>query len=214
MFDTPCVSTPRRSVMVSTSAPSAASSGLTPSFSKICVTVRRNAASGTRTMSFAGTLKRSRIMPHSFVEEMCKAMRSHAVEQLRPLLQHLGMPVADHDAEMAEPGRGERADPLPQLVPRCREGGGADQLGRAHLVLLRPEEHEVAAVIGEIARIGRLVAAIDLAIALEQWVEFGRQGAAEVAEGLALDQAVERDGGRRPRLGPRARAIAGLALVE
>ena len=49
MFDTPCVSTPRRSVIVSTSAPSAASSGLTPTFSKICVTVCRNAASETRT---------------------------------------------------------------------------------------------------------------------------------------------------------------------
>jgi hypothetical protein len=65
MFDTPWVSTPRRSVIVSTSAPSAASSGLTPSFSKICVTVRRSAASDTRTSSFAGTLKRSRIMARS-----------------------------------------------------------------------------------------------------------------------------------------------------
>src|SRR5215467_5978064 len=62
MFDTPCVSTPRRSVIVSTSAPSAASSAVRPSFSKICVTVRRSAASETITWSFAGTLKRSRIM--------------------------------------------------------------------------------------------------------------------------------------------------------
>src|SRR2546426_2042165 len=65
MLDTPCVSTPRRSVIVSTSAPSAESSGLSPSFSKICVTVRRNAASETRTWSLRGTLKRSRIMAHS-----------------------------------------------------------------------------------------------------------------------------------------------------
>ncbi len=35
--------------MVKTSAASAASSGLTPSFSKICLTVVRNAASETRT---------------------------------------------------------------------------------------------------------------------------------------------------------------------
>src|SRR5437899_7850702 len=62
MLDTPCVSTPRRSVIVSTSAPSAESSGLSPSFSKICVTVRRSAASETKTWSFAGTLKRWRIM--------------------------------------------------------------------------------------------------------------------------------------------------------
>src|SRR5262245_41129529 len=62
MFDTPWVSTPRRSVIVSTSAASAASSLLTPSFSKISVTVRRSAASETKTWSFVGTLKRSRIM--------------------------------------------------------------------------------------------------------------------------------------------------------
>ena len=86
--------------------------------------------------------------------------------------------------------------------PAARERGGADQLGRAHLVLLGPQEHEVAAVIGEIARVGWLVAAVDLAIALEQRVEIGGQGAAEVAEGLALDQAVERDSGGRPRLRP------------
>src|SRR6267142_462097 len=65
MFETPCVSTPRRSVIVSTSAPSAASSAVRPSFSKICVTVRRSAASETRTWSFTGTLKRSRIMARS-----------------------------------------------------------------------------------------------------------------------------------------------------
>ncbi len=49
MFDTPWVSTPRRSVMVRTSAPSAASSGVRPSFPKICVTVWRNADSATNT---------------------------------------------------------------------------------------------------------------------------------------------------------------------
>jgi hypothetical protein len=62
MLDTPWVSTPRRSVMVSTSAASAASSAVTPSFSKIRVTVSRRAVSDTRTWSFSGTLKRSRIM--------------------------------------------------------------------------------------------------------------------------------------------------------
>jgi hypothetical protein len=49
MFDTPCVSTPRTSAMVSTSAAAVASSGVTPSFSKIWVTVRRSAASDTNT---------------------------------------------------------------------------------------------------------------------------------------------------------------------
>ena len=51
--------------MVSTSAPSAASSGDSPIFSKISVTVRRTAASETKTWSFAGTLKRSSIMSSS-----------------------------------------------------------------------------------------------------------------------------------------------------
>src|SRR6266849_1825485 len=70
MFDTPWVSTPRRSVMVSTSAPSAASSGVSPSFSKICVTVRRSAASDTSTWAFSGTLKRSRIIALSFLRQL------------------------------------------------------------------------------------------------------------------------------------------------
>src|SRR6185503_12164790 len=65
MLDTPWVSTPRRSVMVSTSAASAASSGVTPSFSKIWAVVRRSAASATSTWSCGGTLKRSRIMDGS-----------------------------------------------------------------------------------------------------------------------------------------------------
>ena len=39
-----------------------------PSFSKICVTVRRSAASETNTWSFTGTLKRSRIMARSPLE--------------------------------------------------------------------------------------------------------------------------------------------------
>ena len=59
MLDTPCVSTPRRSVMVSTSAPSVASSGETPIFSKISATVRRREPSGILTWSGLGTLKRS-----------------------------------------------------------------------------------------------------------------------------------------------------------
>src|SRR5439155_13449301 len=69
MFDTPCVSTPRRSVIVSTSAPSVASAGVRPSFSKICVTVLRSAASDTKTWSFTGTLKRSRIMTTSLARK-------------------------------------------------------------------------------------------------------------------------------------------------
>src|ERR1044071_3267835 len=78
MFETPWVSTPRRSVIVSTSAPSAASSGETPSFPKISAMVRRSAASVTLTWSFAGTLNRSRIMRRSL-----GARRSHgAIEEV------------------------------------------------------------------------------------------------------------------------------------
>src|SRR5678816_2756075 len=66
MFDTPCVSTPRRSVVVRTSAPSAASSGASPILLKISVAVLRSAASDTKTWSFAGTLKRSSMGAFSF----------------------------------------------------------------------------------------------------------------------------------------------------
>src|SRR4030095_14142854 len=66
MFDTPCVSTPRRSVVVRTSAPSAASSGASPILLKIWVTVLRSAASDTKTWSFAGPLKRSSMGAFSF----------------------------------------------------------------------------------------------------------------------------------------------------
>src|SRR5512145_463140 len=86
MFDTPCVSTPRRSVIVSTSAPSAASSGLTPSFSKICVTVRRRSASATLTSSLAGTLKRSRIIAGTL---RC-AERVHGGDERRRSAEEIG----------------------------------------------------------------------------------------------------------------------------
>ena len=56
MLDTPCVSTPLRSAVTSTSAPTAASSGGTPIFSKTAVTVRLRDHSGTRTSSFSGTV--------------------------------------------------------------------------------------------------------------------------------------------------------------
>ena len=85
MFETPCVSTPRRSVIVSTSAPSAASAGVSPSFSKICVTVDRNAASDTKTWSFCGTLKRSRIMARSYRPGL-SFKSSYGAEYEKPLM--------------------------------------------------------------------------------------------------------------------------------
>src|SRR6476659_1605856 len=88
MFETPWVSTPRRSVIVSTSAPSAASSGLTPSFSKIWVTVRRSAASETNTWSFCGTLKRSRIMVGPLPSR--RAERVHGRHQRRRSPEEIG----------------------------------------------------------------------------------------------------------------------------
>ena len=82
MLDTPWVSTPRRSVMVSTSAASAASSGVTPSFSKIWVMVRRSAASETSTWSCGGTLKRSRIMGDSLPGGILARRGGHASASL------------------------------------------------------------------------------------------------------------------------------------
>src|SRR5918992_4234511 len=62
IFDTPCDSTPRRSVITRTSAPSAASSGGRPTFSKSAVTVLRRDGSGTWIISPCAGLKRSSIM--------------------------------------------------------------------------------------------------------------------------------------------------------
>src|SRR5215510_8594596 len=104
MFDTPCVSTPRRSVIVSTSAPSAASSLLSPSFSKIWVTVRRSAASDTRTWSFAGTLKRSRII----VPSRIWAARPVALRGVHPSPFSRG--------RLAVPGRLGAAMPVPDFL--------------------------------------------------------------------------------------------------
>ena len=59
MLETPWVSTPRRSVATSTSAPIAASSCVTPIFSKIDITVSCSASCGTRVSSSCGTLNRS-----------------------------------------------------------------------------------------------------------------------------------------------------------
>jgi hypothetical protein len=59
ILETPWVSTPRRSVMVSTSAPSLASSGDTPIFSKTAATTSSSDSADTRSVSPAFGLNRS-----------------------------------------------------------------------------------------------------------------------------------------------------------
>src|SRR5712664_2865472 len=135
-------------------------------------------------------------------------------EDVRPLLEHLRMPVADADGEVSVAGPAELADALLQLGSGRRERHRADQVGGADLLLLRAQEHEMPAVVGEIARVRRLVLQVDLAVALDQRRQRRRQAAAHVAELLDLDQVVQRDRGVGPRLRARARTVERLAVLQ
>ena len=70
------------------------------------------------------------------------------------------------------------------------------------------------AVVTQISGVRRLVLEVDPAILLDQRCESGRDGAAEIAELFALDQAVQRDRGRRPGVSLRPRAVARLVVPE
>src|ERR1051326_3103166 len=115
MLETPWVSTPRRSVIASTSAASAASSGVTPSFSKIRVTVSRRAESDTRTWSFSGTLKRSRIMGRASPGNPSRLHRPASVlDFLAGVLHMLGLGLASSHAPMMF----QKAQYCPKVVDR------------------------------------------------------------------------------------------------
>src|SRR5206468_7683961 len=139
---------------------------------------------------------------------------SHTLEHVGPLLEHLGIPVPHGEADMIESGSRELAELLAQLGPGAGERRRANQLRGADLLLLGTEKHEVAAMVAEIAGVSRLVLQIDLSIALDEGRQLRRNRSSQIAELVALDQAVQRDGGGWPRVGPRARAVAGLALAE
>src|SRR5882724_9471220 len=142
------------------------------------------------------------------------AFISDPLEHVDPLLEHLGAAVTDVDGGVVVPGRPQRADALAQRGRRLRERQRADQIGGAHLLLLRAEEHEMAPVVGQVAGVGRLVRLIDLPVALEQRGQVRRHAAPHVAELLDLNQVVQRDRRVRPGLSPGARAVERLAVLQ
>src|SRR4051794_5177807 len=81
----------------------------------------------------------------------------HLGEHVCPFLQHLGFPVGDADGEMVVAGITEFADTVTELGLCSRERERADQIGGTHLLLLGTEEHEMPAVVLQIAGICRLV---------------------------------------------------------
>src|SRR5262249_53009659 len=122
------------------------------------------------------------------------------------------MPVADADREVVVAGGAQLADALSELLARAGERHGADEVRGALLLLVRTEEHEMPAVVGEVPRVRRLVLEIDLPVALEQRGEGRRHAPPHVAELGDLHAVVERDRRVRPRLSPRARAVPRLAV--
>src|SRR4030095_10188119 len=96
------------------------------------------------------------------------AFISDSLEDVRPFFQHLGMPVPDADGEVVVAGGAQLPEALAQLGRGGGEGQRANQVGGADLVLFRPQDHQVAAVIGQVAGVRRLVRLVDLLIALGQ----------------------------------------------
>ena len=81
-------------------------------------------------------------------------------------------------------------------------------------MLLRAQEHQVAAVVLQVARIGRLIALVDLPVLLHQRREHRRDAAAEIAELFPLDQVVQGDSRVRAGLRAGARAVERLTFGQ
>src|SRR5215204_5856161 len=83
---------------------------------------------------------------------------SDSGNHLRPFLQHRGMAVTNMNRKVGVACTFQLAQPFAKRRPGAGEGHGADELGGANLMLLRAQEHQVAAMVLQVARIGRLVA--------------------------------------------------------
>ena len=81
------------------------------------------------------------------------------------------------------------------------------QLGRDERLLLGAQEHQVPAMVREIARVGGLVALIDRAIGVERAWNCGGRRKPKRAELFALGEVVEDHGGGRAGLA-RARGLS------
>jgi hypothetical protein len=135
-------------------------------------------------------------------------------DHLRPFLQHRGMAVTNMNRKVGVACTLQLAQPFAKRRPGAGDGHGADELGGTNLMLLRAQEHQVAAMVLQVARIGRLVALVDLPVLLHQRRERGWDAAAEIAELFPLDQVVQGDGRVRAGLRPGARAVERLTFGE
>src|SRR5215813_15269286 len=89
---------------------------------------------------------------------------SDSLEDLHPFFQHLWMSVTDADGEVVVAGAAQLPEALAQLGRGGREGQCPDEIRGADLVLFRPQDHQVAAMVGEIPRVRRLVLLVDLLV--------------------------------------------------
>src|SRR5687767_6515491 len=103
-------------------------------------------------------------MPSGLQEKSLSPIRpsSSSGERLsdaRPVSQRLFLAGHELDGELRVAGAAQRLDTLLDLGFGCRERGGADQLGAHEAPLLGLHEHQVPAMILQVARIPWLEAA-------------------------------------------------------
>src|SRR5215470_10104389 len=93
---------------------------------------------------------------------------SDSLEDLHPFFQHLRMSVTDADGEVVVADAAQLPEALAQLGRSGRERQCPDEVRSADLVLFWPQDHQVATMVGEIARVRRLILLVDLPVTLGQ----------------------------------------------
>src|SRR5437764_7031679 len=133
-----------------------------------------------------------------------------------PVVDRALLTGGDRDHQLAPPGIAQGRDPLPQLLLGRGKGRAADQFGDHEAALLRLHKDKVAAVVEQIARIGRLEAARHLDIARDRLGDPFLRHLHRVVPALLIDigGAVQEGRGAGPGLRHRARAVGGLARLQ
>src|SRR5262249_28820538 len=114
------------------------------------------------------------------------------------------------DSELLVVGGGEAAHTLDELIGRARRRQVANQRGGEESLLLGTRPDEVALVEREVAGVGRLESLVETAVLGHSWCKC--IGHARL-EGSVHD-AVEEGEGEGTGLGPGARTVGGLAVIE
>src|SRR3989304_8532393 len=96
-------------------------------------------------------------------DELSRRPASHPRDHLGPILDHPGLAVAYVGDELGETRSAQRAQPLAQLGHGAGPGDAPDQLGVDELLFLGPQDHQVAAMGREVARIRGLIGLVDRA---------------------------------------------------